>query len=52
MQEYNSEICKNHCQIVGQKKKEKKKSGMTWLLTWCNLSTSVLNAMLQFLVII
>ena len=23
MQEYNSEICKNHCQIVGQKKKKK-----------------------------
>ena len=23
MQEYNSEICKNHCQIVGPKKKKK-----------------------------
>ena len=28
MQEYNSEICKNHCQIVGQKKKKKKWNDM------------------------
>ena len=28
MQEYNSEICKNHCQIVGPKKKKKKWNDM------------------------
>ena len=48
---YYSEICKNCFKIVGEKKNFFKMIGMTWPLTWRNVSAAILNATLQLLVI-
>ena len=48
---YYSEICKNCFKIVGEKKKILKMIGMTWPLTWRNVSAAIVNATFQLLVI-